>query len=206
MVYAVDGVPLADDVPPAPDRAAAACFAATMALELGASDPEVERLVTACFSAVATAVAECVRAAQRSGDIDPDAGRVPWRAGSSGRRRTSSASARCWAPDRPPQVVTAPSVELVVDADELGWQSRDTDQDMKGPTFREKQIALLVRGTIGGGQRPVEPVVLPPGRMLAGRPLPSQHPHRRTPHHQSPPPHLTHGTPPGAAADGKRPV
>ena len=69
---AVHGVPLAADVPPAPDRAAAACFAAKMALELGASDPEVERMANACFSAVATAVAECVRAAQRNGDIDPD--------------------------------------------------------------------------------------------------------------------------------------
>lgn len=66
---------------------------------------------------------------------------------------------------QPPRVVTAPSMDLVVDADELGWQSRDTDQDMKGPAFREKQIALLLRGTIGGGQRPLDPVVLPPGRM-----------------------------------------
>lgn len=73
LLRAVDGVPLADDVPPAPDRAAAACFAAKMALELGASDPEVERMANACFSVVATSVAECVRAAQRSGDIDPDA-------------------------------------------------------------------------------------------------------------------------------------
>jgi AcrR family transcriptional regulator len=72
LLRAVHGVPLADDVPPAPDRAAAACFAAKMALELGASDPEVERLAKACFSVFATAVAECVRAAQRSGDIDPD--------------------------------------------------------------------------------------------------------------------------------------
>ncbi|WP_415940113.1 hypothetical protein [Streptomyces sp. 039-1] len=66
---------------------------------------------------------------------------------------------------RLPRVVTAPSVELVVDADELGWQSRDTDQEMEGPAFREKQIALLMRGTFGGGQRPLEPFVLPPGRM-----------------------------------------
>jgi hypothetical protein len=44
-----------------------------MALEIGASDPEVKRLANACFSAVATAIAECVRAAQRNGDIDPDA-------------------------------------------------------------------------------------------------------------------------------------
>ncbi|MEU0203994.1 MULTISPECIES: TetR/AcrR family transcriptional regulator [unclassified Streptomyces] len=73
LFRAVDGVPLAADVPPAPDRAAAACFAAKMALELGASDSEVERLANDCFSVVATAVAECVRAAQRSGDIDPDA-------------------------------------------------------------------------------------------------------------------------------------
>jgi hypothetical protein len=44
-----------------------------MALELGASDPEVQLLANDCFSAVATAVAECARAAQRNGDIDPDA-------------------------------------------------------------------------------------------------------------------------------------
>jgi len=70
---AVNGVPLADDVPPAPDRAAAACFAAKMALELGASDPEVQRMASDCFSVVADAVADCVRAAQRNGDLDPDA-------------------------------------------------------------------------------------------------------------------------------------
>ncbi|MEU1994024.1 TetR/AcrR family transcriptional regulator [Nocardia gamkensis] len=73
LLRAVNGVPLADDVPPAPDRAAAACFAAKMALEIGASDPELERMAKACVSAVATAVAACVRAAQRNGDIDPDA-------------------------------------------------------------------------------------------------------------------------------------
>lgn len=72
LLRAVHGVPLADDVPPALDRAAAACFAAKMALEIGASDPEVERLANDCFSVVVTAVAECVRAAQRNGDIDPD--------------------------------------------------------------------------------------------------------------------------------------
>jgi len=70
---AVDGVPLADDVPAAPDRAAAACFAAKMALEIGASDPEVKRIANACFEVFVTAVADCVRAAQRSGDIDADA-------------------------------------------------------------------------------------------------------------------------------------
>ncbi|MFJ7146747.1 TetR/AcrR family transcriptional regulator [Streptomyces sp. NPDC100445] len=73
LLRAVHGVPLAPDVPPAPDRAAAACFAAKMALEIGASDPEAKRLAKECFSVVATAVAECVRAAQRNGDIDPDA-------------------------------------------------------------------------------------------------------------------------------------
>jgi len=70
---AVAGIPLAGDVPPADDRAAAACFATKMALEIGASDPEVKRIADACFSVFVTAVAECVRAAQRSGDIDPDA-------------------------------------------------------------------------------------------------------------------------------------
>ncbi|MET9083302.1 TetR/AcrR family transcriptional regulator [Streptomyces sp. NPDC004237] len=73
LLHAVHGVPLAADVPPAPDRAGAACFAAKMALEIGAADPEVKRLANDCFSVVRTAVAECVRAAQRNGDIDPDA-------------------------------------------------------------------------------------------------------------------------------------
>jgi TetR/AcrR family transcriptional repressor of nem operon len=73
LLRAVHGVPLAADVPPANARAAAACFAAKMTLEIGASDPEVERLAKDCFSAVVKAVAECVRAAQRNGDIDPDA-------------------------------------------------------------------------------------------------------------------------------------
>src|SRR5690242_18984497 len=73
LLRAVHEVPLADDVPSAPDRAAAACFAARMALEIGASDSEVKRLANDCFSVVATAVADCVRAAQRNGDIDPDA-------------------------------------------------------------------------------------------------------------------------------------
>ncbi|MET7654796.1 TetR/AcrR family transcriptional regulator [Streptomyces sp. NPDC005486] len=73
LLRAVHGVPLAADVPPASDRAGAACFAAKMALEVGASDPEVKRLAHECFSVVRTAVAECVRAAQRNGDIDPDA-------------------------------------------------------------------------------------------------------------------------------------
>ncbi|MCX5522330.1 TetR/AcrR family transcriptional regulator [Streptomyces bobili] len=73
LLRAVHGVPLAPDVPPADDRAGAACFAAKMAMEIGASDPEVQRLAHDCFSVVRTAVAECVRAAQRNGDIDPDA-------------------------------------------------------------------------------------------------------------------------------------
>jgi AcrR family transcriptional regulator len=70
---AVHGVPFTADVPPADDRAAASCFAAKMALELGAHDAEVQRLAAACFSVVTSAVAECLRAAQRNGDIDPDA-------------------------------------------------------------------------------------------------------------------------------------
>jgi AcrR family transcriptional regulator len=73
LLRAVHGVPLAPDVPPASDRAGAACFAAKMALEIGASDPEVQRLANDCFSVVRTAVADCLRAAQRNGDIDPDA-------------------------------------------------------------------------------------------------------------------------------------
>lgn len=73
LLRAVHGVPLAGDVPPVPDRAAATCFAAKMAMEFGASDPEVKRIASDCFSVIVTAVAECVRAAQRNGDVDPDA-------------------------------------------------------------------------------------------------------------------------------------
>ena len=73
LLRAVHGVPLADDVPPASDRTAAACFAGKMALEIGASDAEVQRIAAECFSVLVMAVAECVRGAQRNGDIDPDA-------------------------------------------------------------------------------------------------------------------------------------
>jgi TetR/AcrR family transcriptional repressor of nem operon len=73
LLRAVHGVPLAADVPPAPDRAAATCFGAKMAMEIGTSDPEVQRLANDCFTVLTTAVADCVRAAQRHGDIDPDA-------------------------------------------------------------------------------------------------------------------------------------
>jgi AcrR family transcriptional regulator len=73
LLRAVHGVPLADDVPPASDRTAAACFAGKMAMEIGASDSEVQRIANECFSLLVTAVAECVRAAQRNGDIDPSA-------------------------------------------------------------------------------------------------------------------------------------
>ena len=73
LLRAVHGVPLADDVPPASDRTAAACFAGKMALEIGASDTEVQRIAAECFSVLVTAVADSVRAAQRNGDIAPDA-------------------------------------------------------------------------------------------------------------------------------------
>jgi len=73
LLASVDGVPLADDVPGANDRAVTACFAAKMALELGTSDHDVERRAKASFAAVEASVAACVRAAQRSGDIDPEA-------------------------------------------------------------------------------------------------------------------------------------
>ncbi|PVE94616.1 TetR/AcrR family transcriptional regulator [Microbacterium sp. TPD7012] len=73
LLRAVQGVPLAGDVPPASDRTAAACFAGKMAMEIGASDPEVQRMAAECFAVLVTAVAECVRAAQRNGDIDPEA-------------------------------------------------------------------------------------------------------------------------------------
>jgi TetR/AcrR family transcriptional repressor of nem operon len=73
LLASVHGVPLGPDVPPAEERAAAACFAAKTALELGATDPDVGRRVNACFGVVQASLAACVRAAQRSGDLDPNA-------------------------------------------------------------------------------------------------------------------------------------
>ena len=73
LLASVDGVPLAADVPPADDRVVTACFAGKMALELGTSDPDVQRRVTATFAVVAESLAQCVRAAQRNGDLDPEA-------------------------------------------------------------------------------------------------------------------------------------
>lgn len=73
LLRAVHGIPLAADVPPAPDRSAATCFGAKMAMELGASDADVQRLANDCFSVLTTAVADCIRGAQRNGDIDSDA-------------------------------------------------------------------------------------------------------------------------------------
>jgi len=73
LLRAVHGIPLAADVLPAPDRSAATCFGAKMAMEIGASDADVQRLANDCFSVLTTAVADCIRAAQRNGDIDSDA-------------------------------------------------------------------------------------------------------------------------------------
>lgn len=73
LLRAVHGVPLADDVPPAVNRTAAACFASKMALEIGASDSEVQRIASECFAVLTTSVADCLRAAQRNGDIDSNA-------------------------------------------------------------------------------------------------------------------------------------
>jgi AcrR family transcriptional regulator len=73
LLAAVRGVPLGPGVPAADDRAAAACFAAKTALELGATEPDVARMVNATLTVVEASLAACVRAAQRSGDLDPDA-------------------------------------------------------------------------------------------------------------------------------------
>lgn len=73
LLSAVEGVPLAHDVPAADDRATTACFAAKMALEFGTSDPDVEHRINASFAVLQASVAACVRAAQRNGDLDAQA-------------------------------------------------------------------------------------------------------------------------------------
>lgn len=73
LLDAVHGVPLGPDVVAGDSRAAAACFSAKTALELGTTDPDAARRVNAGFESVEAALAKCVRAAQRIGDIDPNA-------------------------------------------------------------------------------------------------------------------------------------
>jgi TetR/AcrR family transcriptional repressor of nem operon len=72
LLAAVDGVPLGPGLAPAENRAASVCFAAKMAFELGATDAEAARAADAALGVVQAALATCVRAAQRSGDLDPD--------------------------------------------------------------------------------------------------------------------------------------
>ena len=73
LLAAVDGVPLGPEVAVRENRAATACFSAKTALELGTSDPGAAERVNAGLDFVESALATCVRAAQRSGDLDPDA-------------------------------------------------------------------------------------------------------------------------------------
>jgi TetR/AcrR family transcriptional repressor of nem operon len=73
LLAAVHGVPLGPDTAPADSRAATVCFSAKTALELGTTDPDAARRVNAGLETVAAALATCVRAAQRNGDLDPNA-------------------------------------------------------------------------------------------------------------------------------------
>lgn len=73
LLGAVRGIPLGCEETSVEDRAATACLSAKAALELGTSDLEAARRVSAGGEFVRAAVADCVRAAQRHGDLDPDA-------------------------------------------------------------------------------------------------------------------------------------
>ena len=73
LLAAVHGVPLGPDAAPADNRAATVCLSAKTALELGTTDPDVARRVNAGLDTVEAALATCVRAAQRNGDLDPNA-------------------------------------------------------------------------------------------------------------------------------------
>jgi TetR/AcrR family transcriptional repressor of nem operon len=73
LLDSVHGVPLGPDLPPAEERATAVCLGSKIALELGVTDAEVAHKVNASFEVVQASLAACVRAAQRSGDLDPQA-------------------------------------------------------------------------------------------------------------------------------------
>lgn len=73
LLDAVHGVPLGPDVAARGSRASTVCFSAKAALELGTTDPGAARRVNAGFESVEAALAKCVRAAKRSGDIDANA-------------------------------------------------------------------------------------------------------------------------------------
>jgi AcrR family transcriptional regulator len=72
LLAAVHGVPLGPDVAADNSRAATVCFSAKTALELGTADPDAARRVNAGLDFVEGALAKCVEAAQRNGDLDPN--------------------------------------------------------------------------------------------------------------------------------------
>lgn len=49
-----------------------ACFIAKASAEMAAEDPEVARLVAATLDQLTDLIADCIRAAQRAGDVDRD--------------------------------------------------------------------------------------------------------------------------------------
>jgi AcrR family transcriptional regulator len=73
LLAAVHGVPLGPDAAPADNRAATVCLSAKTALELGTTDPDAARRVNAGLDTVQAALATSVQAAQRNGDLDPNA-------------------------------------------------------------------------------------------------------------------------------------
>ena len=72
LLGAVAGVPLGTEPDPGENRATTVCFSAKSALELGTTDPEAARRLNAGLDFVESALAKCVEAAQRNGDLDAD--------------------------------------------------------------------------------------------------------------------------------------
>ena len=72
LLAAVYGVPLGPEVAAGDSRAATVCFSAKTALELGTADPDAAGRVNAGLDFVEGALARCVEAAQRHGDLDPN--------------------------------------------------------------------------------------------------------------------------------------
>ncbi|MFF7656684.1 hypothetical protein ACFZCY_43935 [Streptomyces sp. NPDC007983] len=67
----------------------------------------------------------------------------------------------------PPMVTTVDATGPIhVDPNLLGWLTREADNAMTGPAFREHQVGILLRGTMGRGKEPPHSAVLmDPGLM-----------------------------------------
>ncbi|MDX2403899.1 hypothetical protein NJO91_12260 [Streptomyces microflavus] len=69
-------------------------------------------------------------------------------------------------PYNPPVITTVDATgPIPINSNVLGWLTRKTDTGMGGDPFRERQVGLLLSGTMGGGKLPQSAVLMNPGLM-----------------------------------------